>query len=75
MNHIAWFLQISGQDNNGKYSTFIKAQADLVIANAVGPAGWYSNLWYDTDAGGAQWTASSQASALGALVAAAQQNC
>lgn len=71
----SWFLSVSGRDNDSKYSSFIKAQADKVLEFAVGPAGWYSNLWYGTNGGPDTWTASSQASALGALVAAGQQNC
>ncbi|KAJ7478575.1 glycoside hydrolase family 76 protein [Mycena galericulata] len=75
VHYMSWFLSVSGRDNDSKYSGFIMAQADKVLQFAVGPAGWYSNLWYDSDAGSATWTASSQASALGALVAAGQQNC
>ncbi|KAJ7578263.1 glycoside hydrolase family 76 protein [Mycena floridula] len=73
--YMAWFLQITNRDNNSKYSNFLKAQGDKVLQNAVGPSGFYSNLWFDHNAGGAAWTASSQASALGALIAAGQQNC
>jgi hypothetical protein len=47
----------------------------IVLQFAAGPTGWYSNLWYGVNGGPAVWTASTQASALGALVAAAQQNC
>lgn len=73
--YAAWFLQITGRDNNGKYANFLLQQGDSILNNAVGPAGWYSNLWSGANNGGAVWTASSQASALGGLIAAAQQNC
>ncbi|KAJ7160100.1 glycoside hydrolase family 76 protein [Mycena filopes] len=75
VHYMAWFLRISGRDNGAKYSGFIKAQANKVMKFATGPPGFYSNLWYDANGGAATWTASSQASALGALVAAGQQNC
>ncbi|KAJ7173716.1 glycoside hydrolase family 76 protein [Mycena filopes] len=73
-HYMAWFLGVSGRDNGAKYSGFIRAQADKVIQFATGPPGFYSNLWYDANGGAATWTASSQASALGALVAAGQLN-
>ncbi|KAJ7350807.1 glycoside hydrolase family 76 protein [Mycena albidolilacea] len=75
VHYISWFLSVSGRDNGSKYSDFLRAQADKVLQFSVGPAGFYSNLWYDSNAGAATWTASSQASALGALIAAGQQNC
>ncbi|KAJ7750083.1 glycoside hydrolase family 76 protein [Mycena maculata] len=75
VHYMSWFLSVSGRDNDSKYSGFIMAQADNVLEIAVGPTGWYSNLWYGLNGGAATWTASSQASALGALVAAGQQNC
>jgi len=72
----AWFLNITQRDNGSKYSDFIKSQADKVLTLAVGSKpGWYTNLWCAANAGGAQSTGSSQGSALGALVAAGQQNC
>ncbi|KAJ7033415.1 glycoside hydrolase family 76 protein [Mycena alexandri] len=75
VHYMSWFLGVSGRDNGAKYSGFIMAQADKVLQFSTGPAGFYSNLWYDANGGAATWTASSQASALGALVAAGQQNC
>ncbi|KAJ7496635.1 glycoside hydrolase family 76 protein [Mycena latifolia] len=75
VHYMSWFLSVSGRDSGSKYSGFIMAQADKVLEFAVGPVGWYSNLWYGLNGGQATWTASSQASALGALVAAGQQNC
>ncbi len=60
VEYMAWFLSITGRDNGTKYSNFIKLQADKVLQNAVGPAGWYSNLWYGANANGAVWTAPSQ---------------
>ncbi|KAJ7286937.1 glycoside hydrolase family 76 protein [Mycena rebaudengoi] len=75
MHYISWFLAVSGRDNGSKYAGFIFQQADKVLQNAAGPAGFYSNLWYAPNEGAATWTASSQASAIGALVAAGQQNC
>lgn len=77
LEHSSWFLSISGQDNGTKYSDFIKAQADKILENAAidGRDGEYGSVWYakaaSNDDGGAQ----SQASALGALVAAGQQSC
>ncbi|KAK0216748.1 glycoside hydrolase family 76 protein [Armillaria nabsnona] len=53
IEYMAWFLSITGRDNGTKYSDFIKLQADKVLQNAVGPAGWYSNLWYGANADGA----------------------
>ncbi|KAF8886007.1 glycosyl hydrolase family 76-domain-containing protein [Infundibulicybe gibba] len=64
MYFMAWYLSISG-DSQPRYSAFIKAQADKVIANAKTATG---DL-------GVPPTSSSHASALGALVAAAQQDC
>lgn len=75
MHYMSWFLSVSGRDNGAKYSGFIMAQAEKVLQFAVGSPGFYSNLWYGANGGKATWTASSQASALGALVAAGQQNC
>ncbi|KAJ6631402.1 glycoside hydrolase family 76 protein [Mycena sp. CBHHK59/15] len=75
VHYMSWFLSVSGRDNGSKYSGFIMAQADKVLQFAVGPPGFYSNLWYGANGGAATWTASSQASAVGALVAAGQQNC
>jgi len=76
MYYMAWFLNITQRDNGSKYSDFIKSQADKVLTLAVGSKpGWYTNLWCAANAGGAQSTGSSQGSALGALVAAGQQNC
>ncbi|KAJ7721467.1 glycoside hydrolase family 76 protein [Mycena metata] len=75
VHYMSWFLSVSGRDNGSKYSGFIMAQADKILQFSTGPPGFYSNLWYDANGGAATWTASSQASALGALVAAGQQNC
>ncbi|KAJ7645923.1 glycoside hydrolase family 76 protein [Mycena polygramma] len=74
-HYMSWFLSVSGRDNGGKYAGFLQAQADKVLQFAVGPPGFYSSLWYGSNGGAATWTASSQASALGALIAAGQQNC
>ncbi|KAK0194601.1 glycoside hydrolase family 76 protein [Armillaria mellea] len=75
MYYMAWFLELTGEESRSKYKNFVKLQADKVLENASGPEGWYSNLWYGKDQDGAQFTASSQAAALGALVAAGQQRC
>ncbi|KAK7057769.1 glycoside hydrolase family 76 protein [Favolaschia claudopus] len=75
MHWMSWFLSVSGRDNDSKYSNFIRSQADKVLQFAVGAPNSYSNLWYGANAGSAVWTASTQASALGALIAAGQQNC
>ncbi|KAK0205505.1 glycoside hydrolase family 76 protein [Desarmillaria ectypa] len=75
VEYMAWFLSITGRDNGTKYSDFIKLQADKVLQNAVGTAGWYSNLWYDSNSNGAVSTAASQGAALGAFVAAGAQSC
>lgn len=71
----AWFLELSGRDNGTKYTDFIKQQGDKILQNAVGPEGWYSNLWYGLNENSATWTSGSQAAALGGLLAAGQQNC
>ncbi|SJL10676.1 uncharacterized protein ARMOST_14067 [Armillaria ostoyae] len=71
----AWFLKLTGKESRSKYKDFVKLQADKVLENASGPEGWYSNLWYGKGQDGAQFTASSQAAALGAFVAAGQQRC
>ncbi|KAH8827857.1 glycoside hydrolase family 76 protein [Flagelloscypha sp. PMI_526] len=75
MMYMAWFLQVTGRDSNGKYADFVKNQGDKIMANAVGPAGFYSNVWYAPNQGGAIWNMQTQGSALGGLVAAAMQNC
>ncbi|KAJ7109583.1 glycoside hydrolase family 76 protein [Mycena crocata] len=75
MLYMSLFLNITGRDNNDKYTNFIKAQGDKILANAVGDAGWYSNIWYAPNQGGAIWNMQTQGSALGGLVAAAMQNC
>ncbi|KAK0498981.1 glycoside hydrolase family 76 protein [Armillaria luteobubalina] len=75
MYYMAWFLTLTGEASRSKYTNFVKLQADKILENASGPEGWYSNLWYGKDQGGAQFTASSQVAALGALVAAGQQRC
>nr|UUA80606.1 glycoside hydrolase family 76 protein [Flammulina filiformis] len=75
VEYMAWFLSITGRDDGTKYSDFIKLQADKVLANARDADGYYSNLWYATDKGAATRTGPSQGAALGALVAAAEQNC
>ncbi|PBK63795.1 hypothetical protein ARMSODRAFT_893913, partial [Armillaria solidipes] len=75
MYYMAWFLKLTGEESRSKYKNFVKLQADKALENASGPEGWYSNLWYGKGQDGAQFTASSQAAALGAFVAAGQQRC
>ncbi|KAJ7496623.1 glycoside hydrolase family 76 protein [Mycena latifolia] len=77
MFFMAWFLKIGGKDNGSTISDFIKAQADKVMANALvsGTNSTYGSVWYASGSSDSAGSASAQASALGALVAAAQQSC
>ncbi|KAJ7125373.1 glycoside hydrolase [Mycena epipterygia] len=75
MFFMARFLAIGGTDNGSKIADFIKAQADKVLANAVVSGSTYGSVWYAGGSSDSAGSASAQASALGALVAAAQQSC
>ncbi|KAJ7286921.1 glycoside hydrolase family 76 protein [Mycena rebaudengoi] len=75
MFFLARFLAIGGTDDGTKYADFIKVQADKVLANAVVSGSTYGSVWYADGPTNDVGTASSQGSALGALLAAAQQNC
>ncbi|KAJ7750098.1 glycoside hydrolase family 76 protein [Mycena maculata] len=74
---VARFLEIGGTDNGSTMSDFIKAQADSMLANAVvsGSTSTYGSALYAAGSSDAAGSASAQSSALGALVAAAQQSC
>ena len=75
LSHSSWFLRITGQENNAKYTDFVKSQADKVLANAQVSDGVFYNYWPAKGAPGGVQTVSTQGAALGALVGAGQLNC
>ncbi|KAF7294040.1 Glycoside hydrolase family 76 protein [Mycena kentingensis (nom. inval.)] len=79
MFSMARFLSIGEADDGTKVAGFIKLQADKILANAIVPGQedvpLYGSVWYASGESNASGSASSQASALGAFVAASQQSC
>ncbi|KAE9392717.1 hypothetical protein BT96DRAFT_1000100 [Gymnopus androsaceus JB14] len=73
--HMASFLSISGEDKGTTYSDFVKRRIQCwTTLWRLSPGRSYTNLWYASSEGGAA-TSFTQGSALGALVAAAEQSC
>ncbi|KAJ7133737.1 glycoside hydrolase family 76 protein [Mycena crocata] len=75
MFFMARFLAIGGTDDGSKIIDFINKQADKIMANAVVSGSTYGSVWYAAGSSDSTGSASSQGSALGGLVAAAQQSC